>query len=104
MTTFVPDENASDQQQDMYVYWQLYTIQFYLQRMQANLSLITSPPNALTVTVMNTNLFALAAAYYGDATQWGIIANANGLTDPMIREPTTLLIPPWNQQDTGGIL
>lgn len=97
-------ENYYVQQELMYEYWQLYTLQFYLQRIQANLMLINSPPNAITVNVMNTTLFKLAEQYYGDATQWVIIANANGIRDPMILEPTTLLIPPWNQQDTGGIL
>jgi len=103
-STFVPNMNASQQQQDLYTYYQLYTLQFYLQRMQANITLINAPPNALTVTVTNTTLFALAAQYYGDATQWPVIANANNIYDPMITTPTTLLIPPWNQQDTGGIL
>ncbi len=79
-------------------------MQFYLQRMQANIAIINAPPNAVIIQVMNTNLFKLAALYYSDATQWPVIANANGLYDPMINSPTTLVIPPWNQQDTGGIV
>ena len=35
-----------------------------------------------TINVINPNLMALAAQYYGDATQWRIIADANNLTDP----------------------
>jgi len=103
-SNFVPTESLNQQQVDQATYWQLYTLQFYLQRIQANLGIINAPPNAITITVMNTNLFKLAAEYYGDATQWPIIANANNLTDPMINSSRTLFIPPWNQQDTGGIL
>ncbi len=96
--------NADVQAQLMYEYYLLYTLQFYLERMQSNLLLINAPPNATVITVMNTTLFKLAEQYYGDATQWSVIANANNLIDPMITVPTTLLIPPWNQQDTGGII
>lgn len=98
------DLSNAEQQVLMLKYWQAYTLQFYLQRISANLALINSPPNAVVINVMNTTLFKLAEQYYGDATQWAVIANANGLSDPMINGPTTLLIPPWNQQDTGGIL
>ena len=101
---FVPAEDAAAQQADQYSYYQLYTMQYYLQRIQGNLSLINSPPNGTTVTANNTNLFALAAQSYGDAWQWPVIANANGMTDPMITTQTNIFIPPWNQQDTGGIL
>lgn len=103
-STFVPSENEALQSTDQYNYWQLYTLQFYLQRIQANLAIINAPPNAITITVFNTTLFKLAAQYYGDATQWPVIANANNLEDPFITSPITLFIPPWNQQDTGGIL
>lgn len=95
------DENTTQQMQ---TYWQLFALKFYLERIQANLAIINAPPNAQTVNVSKTTLFALAAQYYGDATQWGVIANANGLIDPMITQPTTLFIPAWNQIDTGGIL
>lgn len=54
------------------------------------------------VTVMSANLFALAAKYYGDATQWIIIAQANGLTDPFVAGPITLIIPD-NTAATGGL-
>lgn len=101
---FVPTENLSAQQTDMQLYWQLYTMQYYLQRIQANIAIINAPPNAIVVQVINTTLFKLAAQYYGDATQWPVIAHANNLIDPMIFGSMTLIIPPWNQQDTGGIL
>lgn len=96
--------NLSVQEQNMQTYWELYTLQYYLQRMQANLAIINSPPNAIIVNVVNTTLFQLAAIYYNDATQWPVIANANGLDDPVINGAMTIFIPPWNQVDTGGIL
>ena len=37
-----------------------------------------------TITVAGGNLFAIALAELGDATQWDRIAKLNGLTDPMI--------------------
>lgn len=57
---------------------------------------------ATKVTVMNANLFALAATYYGDATQWIIIAQANELKDPFLQGPVTLIIPP-STIPTGGL-
>jgi hypothetical protein len=97
-------ENLSQQAVNMTQYWQLYQIQFYLERMQANINLINSVPNAQLVTVIGGNLFNLASIYYGDASQWALIADANDLVDPMIVGTQNLLIPPLNGQDTGGIL
>lgn len=57
---------------------------------------------ATKVTVMNPNLFALAAKYYNDATQWIVIAQANGLTDPFVAGQITLTIPD-NASPTGGL-
>lgn len=57
---------------------------------------------ATTITVMNANLFALAAQYYQDATQWILIALANGLDDPFVTGPVTLTIPD-NTAPTGGL-
>lgn len=97
-------ENLSQQTEEMVAYWQLYQIQFYLERMQRNINLINAVPNAQLVKVIGGNLFELAAIYYGDASQWSLIAEANGLTDPMIIGVQDILIPPLNNQDTGGIL
>lgn len=97
-------ENLNAQQQDSFSYWQLYLIQNYLNRLAANLKLINAPPNAQTVTITNGNLFALAAQFYGDATQWPLIAKANGLIDPVVEGLTTLIIPPYDNQDTGGLM
>lgn len=97
-------ENLSQQAVSMTQYWQLYQMQFYLARMQANISLINSVPNAQFITVIGGNLFSLAAQYYNDASQWALIAEVNNLTDPMLVGIQNLLIPPLNNQDTGGIL
>lgn len=57
---------------------------------------------ATKIIVMNANLFALAARYYNDATQWIVIAQANGLSDPFVAGPVTLIIPA-NTVPTGGL-
>ena len=59
--------------------------------------------SAQTVTVAGGNLFALAAKYLGDATQWIRIAQANRLTDPVLTGVVTLTIPPVNAAAGGGI-
>lgn len=48
---------------------------------------------ATNINVINPNLMALAAQYYGDATKWRIIADANGLTDPQPTGQFSLNIP-----------
>jgi hypothetical protein len=49
------------------------------------------------------NLFALAAQYLADATQWIRIAQLNTLADPFIATAGTLLIPDPDPTLTGGI-
>jgi hypothetical protein len=56
-----------------------------------------------TITIVGGNLFALAAQYLNDATQWIRIARANGLSDPQLAGLTTLIIPPVNPAAGGGI-
>jgi hypothetical protein len=56
-----------------------------------------------TVTVVGGNLFALAAVYLNDATQWIRIAQANGLSDPQLSGLNTLIIPPVDPTAGGGI-
>jgi nucleoid-associated protein YgaU len=46
-----------------------------------------------TVTVSGGSLYALAAQYFGDGTQWVRIAQQNGLSDPVLYGITTLVIP-----------
>ncbi len=55
-----------------------------------------------TIMVAGGNLFALAAKYLNDATQWNRIAAANGLTDPVLNGVTTLVIPAVNASAGGG--
>ena len=56
-----------------------------------------------TITVAGGNLFQIAAQYLGDATQWLRIAQANGLTDPMLFGVVTLVIPDPDPTAGGGI-
>lgn len=97
-------ETVLDQANDMVELWQLYQMKFYLERMQRNLAIINAAPNAQIVTLVGGNLYTLASQYYGDQSQWVIIARANNLTDPQLSGVNTIIVPPWNGVDTGGIL
>jgi nucleoid-associated protein YgaU len=55
------------------------------------------------ITVAGGNLFQIAAQYLNDATQWIRIAQANGLSDPVISGLQTLVIPPQDASAGGGI-
>jgi len=55
------------------------------------------------VVVAGGNLFALAAQYLNDATQWIRIAQANNLSDPVLSGVTMLVIPPVDSTAGGGI-
>jgi len=55
------------------------------------------------LTVVGGNLYAIAAHYLGDATQWIRIAQANGLRDPVLNGVVTLALPPVDPQATGGV-
>lgn len=59
--------------------------------------------NGQSVVVAGGNLFALAAKYLNDATQWIRIAQANQLADPQLSGVQTLIIPPVNPGAGGGI-
>jgi nucleoid-associated protein YgaU len=56
-----------------------------------------------TITVAGGNLFAIAAQYLGDATQWLRIAQENNLSDPMLQGLVTLVIPDTDPSAGGGI-
>lgn len=47
-----------------------------------------------TLHLTNPNLYNLAASYYGDATLWDYIGQANGLRDPMPIGQFAVTIPP----------
>jgi hypothetical protein len=53
------------------------------------------------IKVVGANLYKLAAQYYGDPMGWVQIAQANGLNDPFIDKPMTLIIPSWNGSKSG---
>lgn len=56
-----------------------------------------------TITVVGDNLFRIAAAELGDATQWVRIAELNSLSDPIVTSMITLLIPDVDPSAGGGI-
>ena len=56
-----------------------------------------------TITVTGGNLFQLAAQQLGDATQSIRIAQANGLSDPMLAGLVSLRIPAVDPSAGGGI-
>jgi hypothetical protein len=56
-----------------------------------------------TKRVAGGTLYRLAADAYGDAAGWTTIAQANGLTDPVLSGTATLNVP-TTQDDTGGVL
>jgi len=55
------------------------------------------------ITVSGGTLFDVAAAEFGDATQWNRIARLNNLVDPFLPGITTLRIPVAGPSN-GGIL
>lgn len=73
-----------------------------LGRMQTNLKRINS--SGRTITVGGGNLFDVASKQYGDPNAWTQIAQANGLSDPKLAGVTTLIIPPYNNGTSGGVL
>ncbi len=81
--------NAAVQLPPLYEYKNLMT------RLSGNLTIAGNmAPTSRTVTVGGGSLQKLAAQYYGDATQWQTIAQANNLKDPQISGIQTLQIPP----------
>ena len=56
-----------------------------------------------SVQVSGGNLWQIAARELGDATQAFRIAILNVLTDPNITGRVTLLIPPRDTSQTGGL-
>lgn len=73
-----------------------------LGRMQTNLGQINS--SGRVITVGGGNLFDIASKEYGDPNAWTQIASANNLSDPTLAGVTTLIIPPYSNGTSGGIL
>ncbi len=57
-----------------------------------------------TVTVAGGTLFRVALDWLGDATQWVLVAQLNGLTDPVLSGLTTLRLPSVDPNAGGGIV
>jgi nucleoid-associated protein YgaU len=57
-----------------------------------------------TITVAGGNLFQIAAAQLGDATQWIRIARLNGLSDPVLVGVVTLRLPDQDPSAGGGVV
>ena len=57
----------------------------------------------ITVSGADVSLFHVAARELNDATQWIRIAQANGLSDPMLSAVISIFIPDINPAMTGGI-
>lgn len=70
----------------------LTLMQSLLQNMETNIYLIEQGSTGQIIQVSNANLFQLAAQYYGDATKWTAIAQANGLSDPVVQATITLTL------------
>lgn len=68
-------------------------------RVSRNINQIGS--SARQITVSQGDLYSIAAQEYGNAMDWTVIAQANGLTDPKITGITTLNIPPLTTHSTG---
>jgi len=71
-----------------------------LGRLALNLGQIAT--SGKVVTLAGSDLYTLAAQSYGDAMGWASIAQANGLTDPLISDVTDVIIPKAGV--TGGVL
>ncbi len=56
-----------------------------------------------TISVVGGNLFAVAAMYLQDATQWIRIAQANKLSDPIVSGSMNLVIPDLDMTAGGGV-
>ena len=65
-----------------------------------------SNSSVISVNLASANLFALAAQYLGDPTQWSRIAALNGFTDVQVSGLTKpILIPPYDlNAGNGGLL
>lgn len=79
---------------------QLVQLDDVLGRLQTNVT--NSNSGTRTITVGTGSLFDLATQEYGDPTAWTTIARANGLSDPQITSPTTLIIPA-KADGSGGV-
>ncbi len=71
----------------------------YLGRIQTNVSAVGA--SGSEIPVAGGDLYTLAASEYGSPAGWTTIAQANGLTDPVLTGPQTIRIPPIAQPTDG---
>ena len=71
-------------------------------RIAYNVQQASPAASARTITVAGGNLFQIAAAELGDATQWNRIAALNGLADPVLSGMMLLRLPPLDANAGGG--
>jgi hypothetical protein len=71
----------------------------------SNLILTPTPVNSVTVAA-GSSLFAVAAAYLGDATKWNQISDMNPALngDPLVTQVTTLSLPTDTIESNGGLI
>ncbi len=55
------------------------------------------------IVVVGGDLFRVALAHLGDATQWSRIAALNGLDDPIIEGVVRLALPGFDRGLGGGL-
>ncbi len=55
------------------------------------------------ITVIDGNLFEIAASELGSALQWVNIARVNGLRDPVLSGENQLIIPDFSTASSDGI-
>lgn len=71
----------------------LYQMQAVLARLQKNVLSGPLANGTTSVVTGNTSLQKLAADNYGDQSKWTTIADANGMTDPVVTGIQTVKIP-----------
>lgn len=82
----------------------LYYLQSVLERMLVHTEQTKGTAQPRVITVVNDSLYRLAAIYYDNADEWGLIAEANKLDDPEIVGIKVLVIPEWDGHSRGGVL
>lgn len=81
----------------------LVEMQALVRRIAFNVAQASPAASARTITVAGGNLFRIAAAELGDATQWNRIAALNGLADPVLSGVMQLRLPPLDPGAGGGL-
>jgi nucleoid-associated protein YgaU len=62
-------------------------------------------PNTSLSVVEGDDHYRIATQTYGDAAAWTLIAQANGLTDPIVQTDATLTIPDYSKtRANDGVL